>query len=165
MVLCDRIYIVPYKFHYMVSMEKKREITKLEKPIPVFKRGGPDWQAVELPQAAAAIHLALSDPIRATIFEFLDKGPIRQIDLARLLSEALGRKFDVSSIRHHLTLLKNAGLIAYRKFHGGQTKVKMIYRAIDVEVRTRKRRRPEIEPTTSTKSMDEWLAGFRRAKE
>jgi len=145
---------------------EKQKITKLEKPIPVFRRGGSEWQTVELPQAAAAIHLALSDPIRSTIFEFLNQGPIRQIDLARLLSEALGRKLDVSSIMHHLDLLKNAGLIAYRKFRGGQTKVKMIYRTVDVELRTRKRPKPEIELTIPTiKSMDEWLAEFRREKE
>lgn len=139
----------------------KREITRPKKAIPLFKRKGLEWQPVKLSQATATICRALSDPIRATIFELLDEGPVRQIDLTRLVNEATGRRYDVASIMHHLDFLKRAGLIAYKEFRGGKTKVKMIYRVADVEVRVRKRPRPEILIGTIRRGLGEWLRGLR----
>lgn len=139
----------------------KREITRPKKAIPLFKRKGLEWQHVKLSQATATICRALSDPIRATIFELLDEGPVRQIDLTRLVNEATGRRYDVASIMHHLDFLKRAGLIAYKEFRGGKTKVKMIYRVVDVEVRVRKRPRPEILIGTIRRGLGEWLRGLK----
>lgn len=139
----------------------KREITRPKKAIPLFKRKGLEWQPVKLSQATATICRALSDPIRATIFELLDEGPVRQIDLTRLVNEATGRRYDVASIMHHLDFLKRAGLIAYKEFRGGKTKVKMIYRVVDVEVRVRKRPRPEILIGTIRRGLGEWLRGLK----
>jgi len=139
----------------------KREITRPKKAIPLFKRKGLEWQSVKLSQATATICRALSDPIRATIFELLDEGPVRQIDLTRLVNEATGRRYDVASIMHHLDFLKRAGLIAYKEFRGGKTKVKMIYRVVDVEVRVRKRPRPEILIGTIRRGLGEWLRGLK----
>jgi len=139
----------------------KREITRPKKAIPLFKRKGLEWQSVKLSQATATICRALSDPIRATIFELLDEGPVRQIDLTRLVNEATGRRYDVASIMHHLDFLKRAGLIAYKEFRGGKTKVKMIYRVADVEVRVRKRPRPEILIGTIRRGLGEWLRGLK----
>ena len=140
----------------------KREITRPKKASPLFKRKELEWQPVKLSQATATICRALSDPIRATIFELLDEGPVRQIDLTRLVNEATGRRYDVASIMHHLDFLKRAGLIAYKEFRGGKTKVKMIYRAADVEVRVRKRPKPEILLGALRRDWREWL---RRLKE
>ena len=139
----------------------KREITRPKKAIPLFKRKGLEWQSVKLSQATATICRTLSDPIRATIFELLDEGPVRQIDLTRLVNEATGRRYDVASIMHHLDFLKRAGLIAYKEFRGGKTKVKMIYRVADVEVRVRKRPRPEILIGTIRRGLGEWLRGLK----
>ena len=141
---------------------KKREITKLEKPIPIFKREEGEWQTVEVPSDVAAICRALDDPIRATIFDFLSQGPVRQIDLVRLVNERLGRKYDVASIMHHLDLLEKPGLIAHEELPKGRAKAKMIYRAADVELRMRKRPKPEITPVTAARSIEEWLAEFRK---
>lgn len=139
----------------------KREITRPKKATPLFKRKGLEWQPVKLSQATATICRALSDPIRATIFELLDEGPVRQIDLTRLVNEATGRRYDVASIMHHLDFLKRAGLIAYKEFRGGKTKVKMICRVADVEVRVRKRPRPEILIGTIRRGLGEWLRGLK----
>lgn len=135
----------------------KREITRPKKAIPLFKRRELEWQPVKLSQATATICRALSDPIRATIFELLDEGPVRQIDLTRLVNEATGRRYDVASIMHHLNFLKRAGLIAYKEFRGEKTKVKMIYRAADVDVRVRKRPKPEMLSPAPPESTREWL--------
>jgi len=139
----------------------KREITRPKKAIPLFRRKEFEWQPVKLSKATSTICRALSDPIRATIFELLDEGPVRQIDLAKLVNEATGRRYDVASIIHHLDLLKRAGLIAYKEFPGGRTKIKMIYRAADVEVRVRKRPKPAILLSALRRDWREWLRGLK----
>jgi len=141
-----------------------RKITRPKKAIHALKREEFGWQTARLPETMAKICRALDDPIRATIFDLLDKEPIRQIELTRLVNEATGRKLDVASIMHHLGILKRAGLVAYREFRGGKTKVKMVYRTADVEIRTRKRPEPEIVSPPRIASVDAWLLDFRKKR-
>lgn len=142
---------------------EKQKITRAKKAVPWFEHEGAEWQTVGSTDNTAAIYNALDDPARSTIFELLDAEPIRQVDLARLVSEALGRPYDVAAIRHHLEILKQAGLIAYEEYQGGQTKVKMVYRTADVELRVRKRAKPEVFPTP-IESAEDWLHEFRRKR-
>lgn len=139
----------------------RRQVTKLEKPIKVFKRGA-EWKT-ESPDTVAAIYRALDDPIRLIILELLEDEPIRQIDLTRLVNKATGRKYDVASIMHHLNLLEKAGLIAHEEFSWGQTTVKMIYRTKDVRLQTYERPKLEISPAP-IKNVEEWLHEFRRKR-
>ncbi len=142
---------------------EKQKITRPKKAAPWFEREGGEWQTVESTDNTTTIYNALADPARSIIFELLDAEPIRQVDLARLVSEALGRTYDVAAVRHHLGVLKQAGLIAYEEYRGGQTKVKMVYRTADIELRVRKRAKPEVFPTP-IESAEDWLHEFRRKR-
>jgi DNA-binding transcriptional ArsR family regulator len=129
-------------------MVKREEIRRVEKSLPVFA-DKVRWQTVESQDSVAAIHRALDDSIRVTIFRILDEGPIRQIDLAKLVNEASGKSYDVSSILHHLELLEKAGLVASEEFPGKQTKVKMIYRIRDVRLQVYERPKLDVSPTSA----------------
>jgi DNA-binding transcriptional ArsR family regulator len=144
-------------------VEKALKLARPKKPIPAFKRE-PDegWQTATFEQAISISH-ALANPVRRTILELLRNQAIRQIDLARFVTQILKRRYNVPSIRHHLQVLKRVGLIAFKEFPGKGTKVKMVYRAADVEVRLRKRPEPEIvPPTRRPRTSKEWLLQFRR---
>jgi len=126
-------------------MVKREEIKRVEKSLPVFAEKVM-WQTVESPEAATAIYRAMDDPLRVTILELLDEGPIRQIDLVRLVSRTTEKKHDVSAILHHLDLLEKAGLVASEEFPGKQTKVKMIYRTKDVRLQVYERPKLDVSP-------------------
>jgi DNA-binding transcriptional ArsR family regulator len=142
-------------------MAKRQEIT-IKKSPPVFGEKA-EWQTVESPDLAATIYRALDDPVRATIFGLLDEGPIRQIDLARMVNAATGKRYDVSAILHHLALLEKAGLVASEEFPGKQTKIKMIYRTKDIKLQVYERPKIDV-PPTSARDVDEWLLDLRRKK-
>ncbi|MEW6222599.1 MAG: winged helix-turn-helix domain-containing protein [Candidatus Hadarchaeota archaeon] len=125
-------------------MVERQEIRKIKQP-PVFeKKTG--WKEVESQEQAEIIHRALGDPIRATIYSLLDDGPIRQIDLARLVNKVMKTSYDVSAILHHLELLEKAGLAASVEFPGKQTKIKMIYRARDLKLQLYERPKIDAPP-------------------
>lgn len=143
-------------------MAKRQEIT-IKKSPPVFGEGA-GWQTIDSPEISAAIYRALYDPLRAIIYELLDEGPIRQIDLARRVNRATGKRYDVSSILHHLKLLEKAGLVASAEFPGKQTKVKMIYRAKDVKLQVYERPKMDLTPA-SQENTEGQLPEFMRKRE
>ena len=142
-------------------MAKRQEIT-IKKSPPVFGERA-EWQTVESPDLATTIYRALDDPVRATIFGLLDEGPIRQIDLVRMVNQATGKRYDVSGILHHLELLEKAGLVASEEFPGKQTKIKMICRTKDIKLQVYERPKLDV-PPASVKDADGWPTDTRRKK-
>jgi hypothetical protein len=86
--------------------------------------------------------------VRQAIFELLERGPLRQFEFTRIVSERLGKKYSIADLRYHLELLERAGLIGYSV---SSKKVKIFYRAADVQVRLR--RRPEPSTTQIEQSI------------
>lgn len=139
----------------------KREIVgRPEKPVLALKPE--EWKAVKVPKEMAKIFRALGDPVRAIIYDLLDQGPIRQVELTRLLRAAVDKKYDVAAVMHHLDIMKGAGLIGYEEFKGERTKVKMVYRTMDVLVQLHKRQKPDIATARPPKNIDELIAGLKK---
>ncbi|MEW6592395.1 MAG: winged helix-turn-helix domain-containing protein [Candidatus Hadarchaeota archaeon] len=136
-------------------MAEKQEIKIIDRLLPVFK-GGAEWRTVDSSELSAEIYRALSDPVRAKIYAILDDGPVRQIELARLVSRAIGKRYDVSAILHHLELLEKAGLISSMEFPGKQTKVKMIYRCRDVRLQTYDRPKLDLAQQLENKELPDF---------
>jgi DNA-binding transcriptional ArsR family regulator len=121
---------------------EKRKVSKLSKPIHAFERIE-GWKTVDSPGLEIEIFRAMVHPIRRSILELLDEGPIRQADLTKLIKRETGRRYDTATLIHHLELLERAGLIGHRDLSRGGAKVKIIYRAKDVRLQVYER--PEIE--------------------
>lgn len=124
---------------------KKRQISKLDRPIRSFEKGE-GWQTVKSKESEAAIHRAMDHPVRRKILELLDEGPVRQIDLTRMIGKETQRRYDAAAIFHHLRILENADLVGHEDFSGGKTKIKIIFRKMDVRLQTY--RRPDVELST-----------------
>jgi predicted transcriptional regulator len=122
---------------------RKRKISKLEEPIHAIERAG-GWKTVESFGEEIAIYRAMNNPLRRTILNLLDEGPIRQVDLAKLIGKATGRRCDVAALLHHLEILEKAGLVSHADFSGRKTKIKIIYRTKDIRLQTYKRPKVEI---------------------
>jgi len=127
-------------------MVKRQVIRKVEGSLPVFEERT-KWQTLEPGESASKIYHVMDDPLRLIIYEALDEGPVRQIDLARRVSRTTGKNYDVSAISHHVSLLEKAGLVASQDFSGRQTKVKMIYRIKDVRLQIYERPKLDVSPT------------------
>ena len=78
------------------------------------------------------IFRALDDPIRGKIVELLNKKQLNAVQITRRLKK-LGYKKSVTTIRHHIEILKDSGLIeitkieesrgAITKYYGSSTKL------------------------------------------
>jgi len=79
-----------------------------------------------------AVFKALDDPIRGKIVQLLNKKQLNVVQITRRLKK-LGYKKAVTTIRHHIEILKNSGLIeiikieesrgAITKYYGSSTKL------------------------------------------
>jgi len=79
-----------------------------------------------------AVFKALDDPIRGKIVQLLNKKQLNVVQITRRLKK-LGYKKAVTTIRHHVEILKNSGLIeivkieeargAITKYYGSSTKL------------------------------------------
>jgi DNA-binding transcriptional ArsR family regulator len=122
---------------------KKQKISKLEEPIRVFGRVE-RWETVQSPEEEVAIYRAMDHPLRRTILDLLDEGPVRQIDLAKLIGKTTGRRCDAAALLHHLEILEKAGLVSHVDLSGRKTKIKIIFRTRDIRLQAYERPKVEI---------------------
>jgi DNA-binding transcriptional ArsR family regulator len=92
-----------------------------------------NWRTVPPPKAIEVVQ-ALSSPVRAVILKLLEKGPIRQYELAKIMREITGKKYDDTVLRYHLQQLRRAGIIDSQTDRNSAARVKKIYLAADVRV-------------------------------
>jgi len=95
-----------------------------------------DWQTVP-PSKAIEVVQALSSPVRAVILKLLERGPIRQYELAKIMREITGKKHDDTVLRYHLQQLERAGIIDSQTDRDFAARVKKIYLAADIQVTRR----------------------------
>lgn len=133
---------------------------KKGKPVRVFEEEEPAWKTVE-PGEMLTVAKALADPLRLWVYQELEKGPVRQVDLARRASESFNRVITDTLLRYHLQHLARAGLVRFEEEPGVPKKARIIRRVSEVRI--------QLRPFTSEVPRDElvtWLREvFRSGKE
>ncbi|MEM0358471.1 MAG: winged helix-turn-helix domain-containing protein [Candidatus Hadarchaeales archaeon] len=97
--------------------------------------GGEEWETLD-EKKASEVSEALADPIRRWIYQELGKGSLRQAELAKKASQALGKKITNVLIRYHLNKLASAGLVRFEKDES-RPRVKMVHRCCEVRIQVR----------------------------
>jgi predicted transcriptional regulator len=129
------------------------------KPTRLFPAEPEDeWQTLELPEALR-ITQALAEPMRQWIYIELDRGPLRQADLAKRASEVFKKRVTNVLIRYHIQQLERAGLVRVHSQSAGRRKIKVISRAADLRIQLRQH--PEAEPVPERDIEEELFAAFR----
>lgn len=104
--------------------------------------GEEEWETLD-EERASRVSEALADPLRRWIYKELEKGPIRQVELAKKASQALGKKITSVLIRYHLNKLASAGLVRFETDES-RPKTKMVYRNCEVRIQIK----PFFPPST-----------------
>ena len=140
-----------------------QEIKRTEVPKLVFKPTVNEWQTLER-QQQSSITKALANPIRSTVYEALEGGPMRQAVLARHISKSLGKKISNALLRHHLRQLLDAELIEFEVNSRISKRLKMVYRAADVRVQLRPRERQAgLTEREAPRTQEEFAEELKRA--
>ncbi len=95
-----------------------------------------NWRTVPQSKAIEVVQV-LSSPVRAVILKLLERGPMRQYELAKIMREVTGKKYDDTVLRYHLQQLKRAGIIDSQTDRDSAARVKKIYLAADIQVTRR----------------------------
>jgi DNA-binding transcriptional ArsR family regulator len=95
-----------------------------------------EWETLD-EERAFRVSEALADPLRRWIYRELGKGPLRQAELARRASEALGRKITSVLMRYHLNKLSSAGLVRFESEGTPPRRAKKVYRNLEVRIQAR----------------------------
>jgi len=120
-----------------------------------------EWQTVEDDQAAALVK-ALDDPVRRAVLRLLDHGPMRQSELAQVVSRALGKKYGNSLLRYHLHPLERGGLVGFDA-DPGNPRAKVVYRKADFRLQLRPRDRPHLRSRKASRSRKEFVRELQEA--
>ncbi|MEM2866588.1 MAG: winged helix-turn-helix domain-containing protein [Candidatus Hadarchaeales archaeon] len=96
---------------------------------------GEEWETLD-EKKASEVSEALADPIRRWIYQELGKGSLRQAELAKKASQALGKKITNVLIRYHLNKLASAGLVRFEKDEA-RPRVKVVHRSCEVRIQVR----------------------------
>lgn len=137
--------------------------TKAEKsraPKLVFEPGE-GWQTVEGGQAAELAKV-LADPVRRAVLQLLDHGPMRQFELAQVVSRALGKRYGDSLLRYHLHPLERAGLVGFET-DPRNPRSKLVYRKADVRLQVHPRGKPPLKFRKLPKTPEEFVRELREA--
>lgn len=105
---------------------------------PVSKDG---WRTAGEAEVVAFTR-ALSDPVRRAVLKLLYLWPMRQFELAEILSEATGRRCHDSLLYYHLRALERAGLIGFGTSIN-ENRAKVVYLKVDYRVQFKPRPEPE----------------------
>lgn len=138
-------------------MEK---IKRTSAPKLVFEPTDTDWQPIG-PEHQVTIIKALSHDIRRVIYEQLKDGPIRQSVLSQTISKKLKKKISNAHLRYHLKLLDNSGLISFGMSQEGRSRMKMVYRSADLQVRLRPKEEPGIMPVGAPTTPEKFVMGIK----
>jgi len=93
------------------------------------------WQAV--PQPDEVVRALLSKDRRMILYLLDQLGPIQQHKLQLLLRKINGKKYPDTVLLYHLKKLERAGLVGFKKDRELSTRIKIIYRAADFDIRLR----------------------------
>lgn len=142
------------------------EVNQLEKikrtsaPKLVFEPTDTDWQPTG-PEHQTSIIKALSHDIRRAIYEQLKDGPIRQSVLSQTISKKLKKKISNAHLRYHLKLLSDSGLVSFGVSQEGKSKMKMVYRSADLQVRLRTKEEPRVMPVGAPTTPEKFVTGIK----
>jgi len=136
------------------------EVIEKGKPTKLFE-GKPEeeWQTLSLPEALR-ITQALAEPLRQWIYLELERGAVRQADLAKRASEVFRKRVTNVLIRYHIQQLERAGLVRVHSNTSGRRRVKVISRAADLRIQIRQH--PETEPAPERDIEEEIYELFKR---
>lgn len=94
-----------------------------------------EWQTLKAGEAFK-ITEALADPLRQWVYQELEKGPLRQSELAKRASEALKKRVTNVLMRYHLQRLEKAGLVRFeRDASSKRSKVAVLAAEMRVQLR------------------------------
>ncbi len=129
----------------MPDEKSEPKIARARAAKPFIKPSVGEWRNISEGRAVELAR-AYSNEIRRMILALLDRyGPMRKYMVTRLLNRELrmrgeeARYQDVT-VHHHLKILEKAGLVGSMPGEGKRSKI--IYRAGDIQIRWRARRRP-----------------------
>lgn len=119
---------------------------KIERPKRIKLVFEPAEEGWEILNDARQLEIAkaIAHPVRYAIYRELDKGPMRQFELAERLRRVMGRKLPATLIKHHLNYHVRAGLVGIESLRGTQGRAKMVYKAADIRTHLRMREKPFV---------------------
>jgi DNA-binding HxlR family transcriptional regulator len=95
-----------------------------------------DWRTLSTDEAFRVAE-ALSDSLRQWIYMELEKGPVRQSELAKRASEVFGKKITNPLLRYHISQLEEAGLVASEIVPSPPRGAKIIRKNYEVRIQLR----------------------------
>lgn len=95
-----------------------------------------EWQTLDI-REALKITEALAEPLRQWVYLELEKGALRQADLAKRASEYFNKRVTNVLMRYHLQRLEKAGLIRSEVEVSGRRRAKIVSRVADLRIQLR----------------------------
>jgi len=135
-----------------VTIQKSKRTTHLFTPAQM------GWQTLDQ-KLQFEVAKAMANPVRRWIYEELDSGPIRQSELAKRASTALGRKVPAILVSHHLKLLERAGLVGTRS---ERNRVKTVYLARDIRIQVKPRDDGTATVSTVARTPEKFVSDLKR---
>jgi DNA-binding PadR family transcriptional regulator len=115
------------------------------KPAKLFEGEEEEWQTLDLREAFKVTE-ALAEPLRQWIYLELEKGPLRQADLAKRASEFFKKRVTNVLMRYHLQQLEGVGLVRSEIESSGRRRAKIISRSADLRIQLKQHLGPGIPP-------------------
>jgi DNA-binding transcriptional ArsR family regulator len=116
---------------------KHRELPQL-----IFEAAPGGWQEVPPPQESDVAQ-ALTNDIRRTIMQLLDRSAMREYKLVELVNRMLGKRYRESLIRYHLRKLRQANLVGLMP--GKRPRSIIVYRKANIRLQVQARPEPIAE--------------------
>ncbi|RLA76680.1 MAG: hypothetical protein DRG33_07650 [Deltaproteobacteria bacterium] len=135
------------------------KIQKSKRATHLFSPAQEGWQTLDR-KLQFEVARAMANPVRRWIYEELDSGPIRQSELAKRASTALGRKIPAILVSHHLKLLERAGLVGTRS---EGNRVKTVYRACDIRIQVMPRDDRVAPVSITARTPEKFVSDLKRA--
>jgi len=104
-----------------------------------------EWQTLDI-REALKITEALAEPLRQWIYLELEKGALRQADLAKRASEFFKKRITNVLMRYHLQRMEKAGLVRSEVETSGRRRAKIISRAADLRIQLRSHPEGDMPP-------------------
>ena len=121
-----------------------------------------EWKTAD-GNAAEALVRALDDPVRRAVLKLLEQGPMRQSELAYVVSKAMGKVYGDSLLRYHLDPLERAGLVGFDS-DPEEPRTKLIYRRADYRLQLKPCSKPEMHARrVPPRSQEEFIYELQRA--
>jgi hypothetical protein len=107
------------------------------KPTKLFEGGEEsEWQTLSV-EDGFKVAAALAEPIRQWVYLELEKGPLRQAELAKRASSFFRRNITNVLIRYHLQQLEEAGLLRFEFDQVNPKRLKLVHRVSEIRIQFR----------------------------